>query len=193
MDIVWSLLFIISIKVDVNALDRTLIPGESGGDVVRAVISKIETSNRFIELLPIESSAAPFMRTMAYVETKDGRDNTTGAGGIWNVSEALFDMTKASMSLNSVIMRLDLENISDNHVGMVTWRNLTYANLSIPLYSGLAVRMIIHLNTTLPLSTMSPEYWATNFKRGLSVPIAMNLWNDGIDNLENIEGIILCT
>jgi hypothetical protein len=190
MNVMLNLMLLCSLNIvlEVESLDLTLVAGESGASVVRAVISKIETSNSFLPFRS-ERAVAPFMRRMAYVETRDGNCSTSLNGGIWNVDEDLFRRTqhlKNNTQLDLLIMRLQEKN-SKNYIGSVNWRNLTYENLSIPLYSGLAVRILMHLNGTLPLNTqLHPTYWRNVFKCGNS---SLDQWNDGVAQLSQYEGI----
>lgn len=181
------LLSTLSIAVRVEGLDLTLKSGASGADVVRAVISKIETSNSFINFTR-ERAVAIFMRRMAYVETKDGNQTSSNGIGIWNINEDLFRRTQhlgINARFDTAIVHLQEKN-PQNYVGPVNWRNLTFDNLSIPLYCGLAVRMLIHLNGTLPLNHHFPSYWVNVFKGGRSSP---SQWNDGVVQLSMHEGM----
>ena len=181
------LLSSLSIAIKVESLDLTLVSGASGADVVRAVISKIEASNSFIQFRP-ETAAAPFMRRMAYVETRDG-NLTSLNGGIWNVDEGLFRRTQnpgINAQIDLATVRL-LENNSQNHIGPVNWRNLTYDSLSIPLYSGPAVRMLIQLDDALPLTHLYPLYRNNVFKGGRS---SVSQWKDGVAQLLVYEGML---
>ena len=166
-----QLVYALSVTVRVYSLDRTLTPGEGGGDVVRAVISKIETTNCTL-LLRTESAFAPFMRTMAFVETRDGEELNAIGGGIWNVSEAIFMRTQNDSPL-TFINCLQQES-SQNHIGPLNWTSLTYANLSIPLYSGVAVRMFMHLSRQLETSPRYSMYWNDIFKNSRS---SLSEWN----------------
>ena len=179
---------IITMTVGANGLDRTLESGASGVDVVRAVIAKIETSNTFLDFQP-NKTAALFMRTMAYVETRDGNETNSTGGGIWKIDKALFESTQKNVELDSVIMKLQLEH-PQNYVGPVNWINLTYADLSFPLYSGLAVRMLIHLNGSLPEYSMNAAYWNDVFK-GSRSNLNIVKWNDGVAHLATYEGMPL--
>ena len=179
---------IITMTAGENGLDRTLESGASGVDVVRAVISKIETSITFLEFQP-NKTAALFMRTMAYVETRDGNETNSTGGGIWKIDKALFESTQKNVELDSVIMKLQLEH-PQNYVGPVNWINLTYADLSFPLYSGLAVRMLIHLNGSLPEYSMNAAYWNDVFK-GSRSNLNIVKWNDGVAHLATYEGMLL--
>lgn len=189
MNVILTLVLLssLSIATKVEGLDLTLLSGASGADVVQAVISKIEAFNSFLQFRP-EMAAAPFMRRMAYVETRDG-NLTSLNGGIWNVDEGLFRRTQhpgINTQIDLAIMRLREKN-SQNHIGPLNWRNLTYDNLSIPLYSGLAVRMLKHLDDALPLTHLYPLYWNNVFKGGRS---SLSQWNDGVAQLSVHEGII---
>ena len=182
-----QLVFVLSVIVRLNGLDRTLTPGEQGdSDVVRAVISKIETTN-CSTLLRTELAVAPFMRTMAYVETEDGEELNEIGGGIWNVGEANFMRTQNNDSLRTFINCLQQES-SQNHIGPLNWTSLTYTNLSIPLYSGLAVRMLVELSSGLPTPPMYPLYWNTVFKNSMS---SLSEWNAGASSLadDEVEGL----
>ena len=126
----------------VYGLDRTLEPGERGADVVRAVISKIVFSN----ITFTQDTVEAFMRTMAFVETRDGAQPNPSGGGIWNISEDRFDEAKIQLqSSHQIIMELEHHH-KQNHIRLMDWDSLVYENLTIPLYSGLLARMIIHLS-----------------------------------------------
>ena len=181
------LLCSLSIAIKVESLDLTLVEGASGPNVVRAVISKIEASNGFIPFRP-ERAIAPFMRRMAYVETRDGNFSKSLNGGIWTVDERLFRRTQClenNTQIDLMIMRLQ-ENNFQNYIRPSNWSNLTYESLSIPLYSGVAVRILMHLNGTLPLNAqLHATYWSNVFKSGNS---SLNQWNDGVAQLLQHEG-----
>ena len=183
------LVLALSITIRVYGLDRTLTPGEqgSGGDVVRAVISKIETTN-CTTLLRTELAVAPFMRTMAYVETGDGAQLNAIGGGIWNVSEANFMRTQNNPQVPNRFIKCLQQESSQNHIGPLNWTSLTYTNLSIPLYSGLAVRMLVELSSGLPTPPMYPLYWNTVFKNSMS---SLSEWNAGASSLadDEVEGL----
>lgn len=172
------------VKIDAQS-DKTLSPGERGADVVRAVISKIEAYGRFINF-DSDPLSPLFMRAMAYVETRDGATVDPNGGGIWNVAEAVFDKTQSDPRLNEIIMQL-LISRPENYFRPIDWRNLNYSNLSTPLYSGLAVRLLIHLNT-LPERTMHATYWINHFKTGMPISELHNQWNNGIQQGLSREG-----
>ena len=188
VQVLMQIVLMSTITVGTDALDLTLVPGEHGVDVVRAVIAKLEASSGFIGFNP-ETKAASFMRTMAFVETNDGTqsDYNANEGGIWNVDRTLFSRTQmqGDTRLDSIIRMLNA-NDTRNYIGPVNWRSILYINLSIPLYSGLAVRMLIQLGGSLPVAPIYPMHWNTYFKSGMSRP---SQWNDGLHYLSNNEGM----
>lgn len=156
---------------------------------VCSMIIKIEASNDFIKFQP-EREAAPFMRTMAFVETRDGTQVNYNAneGGLWNIDQTLFLRTQKDIQLSSIITRLNNTNDTQNYVGPVNWQSIMYIDLSIPLYSGLAVRMLLQLAGSLPVAPRYPTYWNFHFKGDMSDP---NEWNNGLHYLSNNEGMQL--
>ena len=180
-------------KIDAQS-DKTLSPGERGADVVRAVISKIEAYGRFINFDPASTSPV-FMRVMAYVETRDGAHADPNGGGIWNITDTLFNRTQCDPLLDEIIMRLKNLSNSENYIRPVDWRSFNYSDLSIPLYSGLAVRLLIHLNSVntyiLGPEEMHAGYWVMHFKTGISNLVDESLlrqWNTDKNNLSRTEG-----
>ena len=154
-------------------------------DVVRAVISKIEAYDRFI-IFDSASTSPLFMRVMAYVETRDGAtpDYDPNEGGLWNVSDTVFDRTQSDPLLNEIIMQLRYLSSPENYIRPIDWRSLNYSDLSIPFYSGLAVRLIIHLKT-LTASTKHSRYWVNHFK---DMSVNEDHWDEGELSLSREEG-----
>lgn len=186
------LLVFIICTMKVHCLDRTLISGSNGSDVVRAVISKIISSNISFsngEGITDAGAVAPFMRTMAYVETRDGREHN--GGGIWNISEDVFnDIRYAQIgAYDNIIMELKQDDIH-NHIGPIDWNTIIYENLSIPLYSGLAVRIRMHLNPYSQTDMVySEEYWSDVFKSGRG---DTTRWETDLTNLTSTEAEGIC-
>lgn len=177
----------VMVRVDAQS-DKTLVPGAKGADVVRAVISKIEASSRFINF-DAASTSSSFMRAMAYVETRDGTTADPNRGGIWNVAEDLFRRTQTDDDpmLNEIITQLNQDDRQNNYIRPVDWRNLTYNNLSTPLYSGLAVRLLIQLSTVpLPVPAQHSMYWVNTFKAGMQI---QRQWDIGRHSLSTEEGM----
>ena len=181
-----SVSIIITQEVSGVPLDLTLVPDSHGADVVRAVISKISFSNISFNLgSNTRDAIARFMRTMAYVETKDGAQlNNSNGGGIWNVSNSRFDHAKDQFSNQTVMMQL-LDRSQFNHIGPVNWSSITYDNLTIPLYSGLVVRILIHLQPSARLDDYC-HYWNFGFKSRVG---DTDQCNKNVQRLANIESM----
>ena len=150
-------------------VDKTLEPGEHGAEVVRAVISKIVFSNitRFVDDSSRHNGLEPFMRTMAYVETRDGVLNNPQSGGIWKITNERFDYVKGellSLTYQSMITELQSQD-RDNHIRLSDWDSIVYHNLTIPLYSGLFARILILISSReIPIVDDFDFYWDNVFK-----------------------------
>ena len=171
--------------VSVEGLDSTLVPNAQGPLVVRAVISKISTSN--ISFLP-DDAVAPFMRLMAYVETRDGQELNANGGGIWNID---YDQFEEAQELEpGIIMELGQEH-QMNHIGPINWSNLTYDHLSTPLYSGLVVRVLIHIEQrrsssfTILRNIDYFSYWNAVFKESRALRIQWTMYAESITRTED--------
>lgn len=112
-----------------TATDDTLIPGESGKDVVVGVLDKIENSCVF-------TKDKQMLRHIAYAESEYKADNANG--GIWKVPSAIFQSTKALTAYTQQFQ---------SKFG-VNWASATYADLAKPLYSGLAARLALAAQET---------------------------------------------
>ena len=176
--------YIASVLVQgVYGLDWTLEQERSGADVVRAVISKIVFSN--ISFTP--DTVEAFMRTMAFVETRDGTQLNPSGGGIWNISEEQFNLTKDHDELRSSSITMELEHHHEqNHIRLMDWDSIVYENLTVPLYSGLFARMLIHLNpASIERVGDYDEYWSVVFKGGSG---DTEKWIKDATNLTENEG-----
>jgi hypothetical protein len=123
-------------------VDGTLIPGFSGINVVIAVLEKIDASDVFENsdldwFQRNKDNAKSFLRRMAYVESKDGRQNKSG--GIWNIISEN-ELRNTQMYANSTIQGETLrQRIQNSPVLGFDWMDIKFKdNLSVPLYSGLA-------------------------------------------------------
>ncbi|XP_045188626.2 uncharacterized protein LOC123546436 [Mercenaria mercenaria] len=93
-----------------------------------------------------------FLRRMADVETKDGTDGQTYRsgynGGIWNIGQDLFNLTKDNPALYD-----DYQAIKKNL--NIDWSNVTWQDLRKPIYSGLAASLLLLSKNirTIPEST----------------------------------------
>ena len=134
-------------------VDKTLIKGANGSDVVEAVLSKLDT------LEEIFGPDHRFMRRLAYVETRDGTEQDEG--GIWGVDAPKIELIRETLNdpaslvyseLNEALHRIAVnEHFQDVH------SYLNVDQMDVPLCSGLAARLFlyyiqIHENVSIPLS-----------------------------------------
>ena len=148
-------------------VDGTLDATRNGSSVVRAVIAKIEASHIFSSsgwwlnhndrnLILI------FLRQMAYVETDDGLKSPSAGLGIWNVNNNTFNMTRRHLQCDSAAENQIRQNMLNSPILNIDWcNNITHANLSVPMYSGLATVLYVDYliaadRGNLPTST-SPQ------------------------------------
>ena len=127
-----------------------------GSLVVQAVIDKIESLNYFNS---DDSSANIFVRSVAYVQTRDGTIGNQ-KGGIWAMTQAKLDIVSTSVNRPELRDKLKLKCVKK--IGEL----FNESSMNIPLYSGLAARL--YLETFLPiehLSTISTQahVWASKF------------------------------
>ncbi len=174
-----------------RGVDLTLRRDAMGADVVRAVSTKIDDTNLFD--LPSSSVAERqavelFMRESAYVESGDGAEFPLDVrdGGIWRISRDLFSRTQnySYPELFDEICRMFCIN----------WMTAQYADLRMPLYSGLATRIhLFHLYNTgqgLPMAATDTNraiFWANAFGGNRLV----SRWLSRAAQLRRVEGKIL--
>lgn len=128
-----------------SCTDLTIVSGANGTDVVLATIRLIEDSNLFEDDHQI-------LRRIAYVETRDGALEASGGGGIWAVNETGFASLVGINAAAGIRAYFGIE-----------WSSVTWSDLSVPLYSGLAARLLIHqLASEYDLSNTSSQamLWA---------------------------------
>ena len=123
--------------------DGTLKEGESGINVVIAVIEKINASQVFdvprslwYDIDGQRALVKQFMRYKAFVETEYG-ENLNGTGGIWRVTEEQFNDTIAYVRDNGHLRSRMIKSV----LLQIDWLNVSYADISIPIYSGLATML----------------------------------------------------
>ena len=189
------LLVFVTITAVICQEDRTLLQGESGTDVVLAVLSKLEYSNVFPSSNDMREII--FMQRMAFVETREGmhppRFPPSGGedGGIWNVNPSLFNRT---LTADSVL----LGNIAQSPLlNFVEWTEQSRVNLSRPLYSGLAIRIYLSGLQDVPAPGTSSaqeqqNFWIRHFHPESAHEISnMNIWINEISELGENEGYTL--
>lgn len=126
-------------------IDDTMADYAMGHEVTDAVIRKILRSNIF-------SEDYGFLFRMAYVESKFGTHSQTFKegyfGGIWQVDQWKLKKTQnlGNETLFSIILPIHekIKNYFD-----IDWISVQWEDLLKPLYSGLAARFFIEINSTL--------------------------------------------
>ena len=160
-------------------VDQTIVPGASGSNVVRAVISKLDAAGVF-ETSGNADLTNVFMRNMAFVETMDGTAYPNGNmdGGIWKLSRSKFQQTQQHTDFPRVFDAIRRE------FG-IEWRSLDYGELEKPLYSGLAVRLyLVYIGRFIPPTARHASFWVQTFKEGVSI----SEWLTAIEMLSDTEG-----
>ncbi len=121
-------------------IDQTETPQASGSDVVRATIARLDhaftqTPGSFWNL-----EHSPFMRILAYVETKYGLDNDTfntqESNGIWRISQQTF---------NSLVIYLHTSEGREytTHINSALNVNKFESNFFFPDYVSKALNSLI--------------------------------------------------
>ena len=130
-----------------SCTDLTAVSGANGTDVVLATLRLLDDSDLF-------GDDYQTLRRIAHVETRDGALEASGGGGIWAVNETGF---ASLVGVNATGIRA--------YFG-IEWSSVTYSDLSIPLYSGLAARLLIdQLASGYDLSNTSSQamLWADSY------------------------------
>ena len=151
----------------VQIVKGPLTPGANGSDVVEAVISKLG-------LLENIGPDHRFMRRLAYVETRDGA--VENEGGIWGVTNEMLIIRE---TLNDQTARGHTElNVATQDITskceVDLQSSLYMQQMSIPLYSGLAARLVLYLwnvsrREAIPLAgnvTGQARFWASQYHQG---------------------------
>ena len=170
-----TVLYVLAMAINLQLLcgstfarvDGTLNATKNGSSVVIAVIAKIEASNIFSSSDPnwwsdynVRNLVLIFLRRMAYVETDDGLERPSAGLGFWNISYETFNKTKTHLQCNSAPNNQIRHNMVNSSLVNVDWCDITYVNLSVPMYSGLAAALYVDYlidtqNINLPTSNSS--------------------------------------
>ena len=145
-----------------SELDKLMFtPGAVGPEVVKACVKKITES----KILPDDNG---FMRRIAYVMSKDGKEMKSD-GGIWQVSDFAFNDTMdtgAHYRLPSKYYKI-LQAFPG-----IDWPFTTRQDLDKPFFSALAARLYLsNLKERIPNSNRIEEqayYWKNFYMRGVA-------------------------
>ena len=147
-------------------VDKTLVKGANGSDVVEAVLSKLDS------LEEIFGPDHRFMRRLAYVETRDGTEKDEG--GIWGVDAPKIQLicdtlnNRASLAFEELNEAVDI--IASNYSINVE-SHLDANQMDVPFCSGLAARLFLYYiqiveNTTIPLAgevREQADFWELHY------------------------------
>ena len=169
-------------------VDKTLIKGANGSDVVEAVLSKLDT------LEEIFGPDHHFMRRLAYVETRDGTEQDEG--GIWGVDAPKIQLIRETLNDPASLVYSELNGALDHIAIKEHFQDVhSYLNvdqMNVPLYSGLAARLFLYYiqireSTSIPLAGELEEqanFWVTHYHRGADTQYFLR----SVTSLENITG-----
>lgn len=167
--------------------DKTLVPGQNGTNVVIAVTEKLDASgvfnyseSRWYRINGQRPLVKQFLRYKAFVETRYGERPSIGQGGIWKVTEEQFNETIVYVTNHDDDLR---SKINNSLLLKIDWLSLKYADMSKPMYSGLAT--ILRLDQLLQEETIAlltsfglAEIWQDHFDGN-----NIHDWYDGIKEL----------
>lgn len=150
------LLHVFQVCIEQGTADRTLQSEASGADVVRAVVKKVQS---------VFGDDHQFLRRVAFVESKDGRDRNTYRpgyhGGIWQVDEIGFDSTQDTRSHPGLVSKFERIKSAFG----IDWRRVRWSDLRMPLYSGIAARLFLsNIPSAIPRDVRGQaKYWKDHY------------------------------
>ena len=157
-----------------NEVNLTMEPGASGPEVAETVVTTIES----VEIFSENHNIHPYVRRIAWVESKHGLDNGTYRkdyhGGIWQVDESLFLVTQN----NSIPILIDKHKLVKKRFD-TDWMKIHWEDIRIPLWSGLAVCLYMcTIEEEIPSSiSKQAEHWKRNYNNRKEHPRASDMNN----------------
>ena len=152
-------------------------PGTSGSGVVKEVVSKVQS---------LFGSDNKILRRIAYVESKDGTDESTYRsgydGGIWQVDQIGFKSTQDTQSHPGLKRK---HEIIKQNLG-IDWRQVQWSDLRKPLHSGLAARLyLLKIPAPIPATLKDQaEYWKRYYNTESGAGTAQKF----IEDVNKLEG-----
>ena len=89
-------LFLLTISYKAEAVDRTLVEGATGSDVVQAVIAKLDASQIAF------GDDHRLLRRLSFVETADGANSSSSSVGLWGPQQTQLDVVRSSPQLEEL-------------------------------------------------------------------------------------------
>ena len=163
------LVMVAVLGLPVESVDLTVESFAAGTDVVLATISRLESA----QIFPSDSR---LLRRIASVETDDGLRLPTSLaqGGIWNVNNSLFEQT-----LTDEMLSEKRTEIAASFPDLGYWGEVVWEDLSKPLWSAMAARLILFL----PVVTNTSEIPSASDVAGQAT-FWKNFYNDDGDTAE---------
>lgn len=164
-----------------QGMDKTQIREESGADVVRAVVNRIQEV--------FGKNDKQFLRRVAFVESKDGTDSNTYRsgyhGGIWQVDRVAFQDTQDTASHPELFAKYD--RIMREFE--IDWPSVQWTDLRRPLYSGLAARLfLLNIPSEIPGDIAGQAmYWKRYYNTELGAGTVEKFIED-VEALRSKEG-----
>jgi hypothetical protein len=124
------LFMLLSPFIGVDALDRTLVDGATGSDVVRAVIAKVDASRIAF------GDDHRLLRRLAFVETSDGANSSSSSGGLWGLQQSHLDTVSSSPQLEEL-------RIAIRAAFGIDWGTVKINDLGKPFFAGLVARLYL--------------------------------------------------
>ena len=181
------LFMLLSPFIGVDALDRTLVDGATGSDVVQAVIAKVDASRIAF------GDDHRFLRRLAFVETSDGANSSYSSGGLWGIQQSHLDTVSSSPQLEEL-------RIAIRAAFGIDWGTVTINDLGKPFFAGLVARLYLFYleisgTAVIPLAgdiVGQARFWLTYYHSDVGgVSDTEIYFVEQVDILEEREGAVV--
>ena len=179
-------LLILTISYKAEAVDRTLVDGATGSDVVQAVIAKLDASRIAF------GDDHRLLRRLSFVETADGANSSSSSVGLWGLQQTQLDVVRSSPQLEELRIAI--------HVAFgIDWGAVTINDFGKPFFSGLVARLyLFHLEITgtvaIPLAgdiLGQARFWLTYYHSNVGGVSRTEIYFvEQVDILEEREGTV---
>ena len=179
-------LFLLTISYKAEAVDRTLVEGATGSDVVQAVIAKLDASQIAF------GDDHRLLRRLSFVETADGANSSSSSGGLWGLQQTQLDVVRSSPQLEELRIAI--------HVAFgIDWGAVTIKDFGKPFFAGLVARLyLFHLEITgtaaIPLAgdiLGQARLWLTYYHSNVGGVSRTEIYFvEQVDILEEREGTV---
>ena len=178
---------LLTLSYQADALDRTLVDGATGSNVVQAVIAKVDAS-------PIAfGDDHRLLRRLAFVETSDGANSSYSSGGLWGLHQSHLDTVSSSPQLEEL-------RIAIRAAFGIVWGTVTINDLGKPFFAGLVARLYLFYleisgTAVIPLAgdiVGQARFWLTYYHSDVGgVSDTEIYFVEQVDILEEREGAVV--